>query len=384
MQRGAPIAILGGGPAGLACALMLARSGRESIVFDAQPEGQAHGDKRLLALARGSWEILQPLLARLPERAPITDVHVSSAGEFGATHIAARDFDCAELGATAFYGNLVAALEEAVARSPLVVLHRARRVVEVQQAPDLVRVVCAGADPVAATLAINAEGGPLAFAEGMQSGMQSDDADVPVALTGDLSLAHVADGAAFERFTREGPLALLPRPGAPRQHTLVWCMSAAAAEQRLALTPAGLRDALQAAIGSRIGKVETIGSLHRYRLHERMREDVQSHRCVAVGNAAQTLHPVAGQGFNLALRDCASLLDCLVTHADRVPNALADYARRRRVDRTAIASITHWLPRVFATRFAPVAFARTLGLTALDLLPPLRNELAQLLMFGVR
>ena len=380
MQRAAPIAILGGGPAGLACALMLARSGRANVVFDAQPEGQAHGDKRLLALARGSWQILQPLLARLPERAPITDVHVSSAGEFGATHIAARDFGCAELGATTFYGNLVATLEEAVAHSPLVVLHRSRRVVEVQQAPDRVRVVCTGADPVEATLAINAEGGPLAFGEGMQS----DDAGIPVALTGDLSLTHVADGAAFERFTREGPLALLPRPGAPRQHTLVWCMSATAAAQRLALAPSDLRNALQAAIGGRIGKVETIGSLHRYRLHERMREEVQSHRCVAVGNAAQTLHPVAGQGFNLALRDCASLIDCLVIHADRVPDALADYARRRRLDRTAIATITHWLPRVFATRFAPVAIARALGLTALDLLPPLRNELAQLLMFGVR
>jgi 2-octaprenyl-6-methoxyphenol hydroxylase len=105
---------------------------------------------------------------------------------------------------------------------------------------------------------------------------------------------------------------------------------------------------------------------------------------VAVGNAAQTLHPVAGQGFNLALRDCATLVDCIVASRADVPGALAGYARQRRIDRSTIARVTHWLPQVFATRFAPVAIARSLGLTALDLVPPLRNELAHLLMFGVR
>jgi 2-octaprenyl-6-methoxyphenol hydroxylase len=380
MSRGDPIAILGGGPTGLTCALMLAHSGRRSVVFDAQPEGAAAADRRLLALGRGSWHLMRPLLATLPPLAPITDVFVSSAGEFGATHIGARDFGGAELGATVFYGDLVVALEQAAAQSPAITQRRGVPVTDVHQMPDGVRIVCDEREPFDAPLAINAEG----WAGAANAGERSDDVETPHALVGDVDVSGPADGAAFERFTRDGPLALLPRPGATSLRSLVWCMPRAAAERRLQQPSEVLRADLQAAIGARIGKVSAVSKLHSYRLHERMRAEVQSHRCVAIGNAAQTLHPVAGQGLNIALRDCASLLDCLVVHADDLGTALSDYARRRRADRATIAALTHWLPQLFATRFAPVALARALGLTALDLVPPLRNELAHLLMFGVR
>jgi 2-octaprenyl-6-methoxyphenol hydroxylase len=383
MNPGDPVAILGGGPAGLACALLLAQHDRRCVVFDAQPAGHAHADRRLLALSRGSWHILQPLVAELPPRAPITDVYVSSSGEFGSTHISADDFDGAELGATVFYGELVAALDAAAAASPAITLRRPQRVREIQQAPGSVRVLCDGAPVLEASFAIRAEGGPP-LADSDEPARARASVDVAEALVGDVTVSGVLTGAAFERFTREGPLALLPRPGTPSVRSLVWCMSQDAAARRLAQPDAVLRDDLQAALGARIGKIVALGALHRYRLYERVRTEVQAHRCVAIGNAAQTLHPVAGQGFNLALRDCASLLDCLVVHGDDAPAALADYARRRRRDRATIATVTHWLPHIFATRFAPVAFARALGLTALDLVPRLRNQLAQLLMFGVR
>lgn len=378
MERGAPIAILGGGPAGLTCALMLAKSGRASVVFDAQPTGKAHADRRLLALGRGSWQIVRPFLAPLPPRAPITDVYVSSAGEFGATHIGARDFDGAELGATVYYGDLVAALERAAAATTHIVQRRPLRVVDVQQAPERVRIACEDGASCEASLAINAEGWAAHVAA------EPADDDAPMALVGDAVVEGPRPGSAFERFTRDGPLALLPSPGATAARSLVWCMPPARAQQRLALPAAALRAELQHAIGSRIAVVRSLGTLRGHRLHERVRTEVHRHRCVAIGNAAQTLHPVAGQGFNLALRDCATLVECLVACANDVPAALAEYASRRRVDRAAIAAVTHWLPQLFATRLAPVAFARTLGLTALDLVPPLRNELAQLLMFGVR
>jgi 2-octaprenyl-6-methoxyphenol hydroxylase len=380
MSRIAQIAILGAGPTGLACALLLARSGRSSVVFDAQAAGASHRDRRLLALGRGSWEILQPLLPALPELAPITDVFVSSAGEFGATHISARDFNVRELGATVFYGELVAALEQAAATNSAIELRRPQRVVDVQQAPDRVRVLCHESAPFEARMAINAEGwaGPLGTTE------RSAAADAPMALVGEIALEGAEAGAAFERFTRDGPLALLPRPGAPSLHSLVWCMPEEAARRRLAEAHEAVRAELQRAIGTRIGRVTSLGDLHGYRLHESVRAQVQSHRCVAIGNAAQTLHPVAGQGLNLALRDCAALLDRMVAHSDDVTTALADYARQRRADRATISALTHWLPQLFATRFTPIAFARALGLTALDLIPPLRKELAHLLMFGVR
>jgi 2-octaprenyl-6-methoxyphenol hydroxylase len=144
-----------------------------------------------------------------------------------------------------------------------------------------------------------------------------------------------------------------------------------------------LRADLRSLLG-RIGQVAEIGPLHRLALHMQVRDSVRTHRIVAVGNAAQALHPVAGQGFNLGLRDCATLAACLATHQGGAPAALAQYQHRRSRDRSTIVAVTRWLPDVFASRLTPLALARSLGLTALDVLPPLRRELAQLLMFGVR
>jgi 2-octaprenyl-6-methoxyphenol hydroxylase len=110
---------------------------------------------------------------------------------------------------------------------------------------------------------------------------------------------------------------------------------------------------------------------------------VHHHRVVALGNAAQTLHPVAGQGFNLGVRDCASFADALAG-AGSATAALADYASLRRADRTAIATLTGTMPALFRTRFGPLALARGLGLSLLDIASPLRRSFAQLLMFGVR
>lgn len=374
------IAILGGGPIGLACALALARRGRPSIVIDARALDEALRQTRLLALSRGTWQLLDPLLgAAVPRSAPIRAVHVSSAGEFGVTRIADADFDGAPLGATVVYGDLLSALAAAVAAQPAIEVVRPRRAIEILQRPDAVRVALDDGSMVEAPLAIHAEGFPGGAAP---AGTTRD-----WALLADLTLRGPAPGAAFERFTREGPLALLPTPstlaGAPAM-SLVWCMDEAAAARRSELPEAALRDELQAALGSRIGRVERIGPRRCQPLHQHLRERVREHRLVALGNAAQTLHPVAGQGFNLGMRDCATLADCLAAHDADAGAALRDYEARRRADRQAIAALTRWLPAVFRTRFAPLAVARCLGLAALDQSPPLRRQLAQILMFGVR
>ncbi len=380
MAHDGRIAILGGGPTGLACALLLARRGRASIVIEARRLDEALRETRLLALSRGTWQLLEPLLGAAPPRtAPIRTVHVSSAGEFGVTRIADADFGGAPLGATVLYGDLLAALATAVDAQPAIEVLRPRRATEVLQRPDAVRVALDDGITLEAPLAINAEGLPSAAAS----------ADTPRdwALLADVMLRGAAPGAAFERFTREGPLALLPTPsslgGAPAL-SLVWCMDEAAAVRRSELPDAALRDELQAAIGSRIGRVERIGPRRRHPLHQRLRERVREHRLVSLGNAAQTLHPVAGQGFNLGMRDCATLAECVAAHDADIDAALREYEARRRVDRQAIAALTRWLPAVFRSRFAPLALARSIGLTALDQSPPLRRQLAQVLMFGVR
>lgn len=380
MSHDGRIAILGGGPIGLACALLLARRGRASIVADARKLEDALRETRLLALSRGTWQLLDPLLGSAPPRcAPIRAVHVSSAGEFGVTRIEDADFDGAPLGATVLYGDLLAALATAVAAQPAIEVVRPRRATEVQQRPNAVHIALDDGSTLQAPLAINAEG--------FQSAASAVREPRDWALLADLTLAGPAPGAAFERFTREGPLALLPTPstlgGAPAM-SLVWCMDGAAAMRRGELPDAAFRDELQAALGTRIGRVERVGPRRRHPLHQQLRERVREHRLVALGNAAQTLHPVAGQGFNLGVRDCATLVDCVAAHDDDVGAALQDYEARRRVDRQAIAALTRWLPAVFGTRFAPLALARSIGLAALDQSPPLRRQLAYLLMFGVR
>jgi 2-octaprenyl-6-methoxyphenol hydroxylase len=350
------IAVLGGGPIGLACALLLARRGLPSRVIEARTLASAQADRRLLALSRGSLQVLAPLFGtRPPPMAAIEGVHVSSAGEFGTTQLTAADSDGAALGATVYYGELLAALDAAARAEAAVDLRRGRRVAGVTQHPDHVTVhldrggtssseASAAPDTFDAAIAVHAEGASAADEAG---GRPTD-----WALIAAVELEGPPPGAAFERFTREGPLALLP--------------------------------ALQAAIGPRLARVRGTGARGMYPLSARVRSQLHAHRTVWLGNAAQTLHPVAGQGFNLGLRDCAALADALAHSPEDLPGALADYARRRRADRALISVITHWLPDIFATRAAPMALARMLGLTALNVTPPLRRALATVLMFGVR
>ena len=377
------VIIIGAGPIGLACAALLAERSIDSQLLDARPLEQAQLDRRLLALSRGSWQLLAPILGTQPlPRAPIREVLVSSAGDFGAARIMAADFYGADLGATVFYGDLVAALSARAAALPQITVRRPATVGVVRQRTDRVEVELADGGVLEGGIAVVAEGAPVA----PKAGAARDVADW--ALLADVRLAPgraaAGDGVAFERFTRDGPLALLPSPKAAAGLSMVWCMDQAQAVRRVALDDQTLLAELSAQLGSRTGGVLAIGPRRAVMLPQRMLEQVHRHRVVALGNAAQTLHPVAGQGFNLGLRDCATLADELARRRRPATEALARYAQRRRVDRAVIGALTRSLPPLFASRFAPLALARGLGLAALDVAPPLRREFAHLLMFGVR
>ena len=381
MTNASRILIVGGGPVGLSLALMLARRRIESEVIDARPVEAAQTDRRLLALSRGTLELLAPLVQLPPPvTAPIRSVFVSSAGEFGRVVISEGDVGPRPLGLTVRYGDLLAPLAQACVASEHVRVTRPARVIDIAQRPDGVAARLDDGSVREAALLVNAEG---------TAGLGPDAAQV--ALVADVIVDGPALGDAFERFTREGPLALLPSPGpapaAGRLMSMVWCMPAAATERRLQLDDAALVSELQQAFGARNGRILGVGPRTRYPLHEQAREAVREHRIVWIGNAAQTLHPVAGQGLNLGMRDAAQLADDIAQAlaAGRDPLAmLADYERRRRRDRAAIVGLTRGAPWLFATRAAPVAVGRSLALAVLSSVPDLRRQFARLLMFGVR
>jgi 2-octaprenyl-6-methoxyphenol hydroxylase len=380
-----PVAILGGGPAGLLTALLLAQARVRSVVADARALDQARADPRLLALSRGTLQILAPVVA-LPERSlgPIRTVQVCSAGQFGAALIREDELGGEWLGATVRYGDLVAALDAAAAAcADRIDLRRPARVAGVAQQAAGVRVTLDDGGVIEAAIAVHAEG--------LGGAPRVAPPPSQVALIGEVQVEGVPAGRAVERFTREGPLALLPLPGeggpGTRWMSLVWCMPAAAASARQSAPDAQLCRELQAALGSRIAQVRALRGRAAYPLHEVARGELVEGRSVYLGNAAQTLHPVAGQGFNLAVRDARELAlrvaQAAAAGAD-LHTALAPYAAARRADRAALLAVTRTMPGFFASRRWPVPLARGLGLAALTALPAARLALARLLMFGVR
>jgi len=398
--RRAPVLIAGGGPAGLALGLMLARRGVHSTVLDARPLDTARADPRLLALSRGTLQMLRPLVTLRPETmAAIRSVIVSSAGEFGRVRIGTEDVARGAaadepLGATLRYGDLLLPLAQACDASAFVTVHRPCRVAAVRQQPQQILADIEPADAdgraaLAASLLVHAEGGA-----------DTRTADAPanfaqVAVLADVTVDGVAPGCAHERFTRDGPLALLPAPGpastasaaGARNLSLVWCMPPAQAQRRLALTDADFVGELQQTIGVHNARVLRAGARASHALQSHARGTLHQHRVVWVGNAAQSLHPVAGQGLNLGLRDCAELAGLIgqaVADGRDPGTVLPDYARRRRTDRTALITLTRNAPALFASRAAPLALGRSLALSALSMIPELRREFVRLLMFGVR
>ena len=382
MKTDVRVLIAGGGPVGMAFALMLARRRVACEVIDARTLEVARGDRRLLALSRGTVELLAPLV-QLPSAvtAPIRTVVVSSAGDFGRVVIGPEDLGPRPLGLTIRYADLLAPLAEACAASGQVHVTRPCRVAEVSQRPTRITARLDDGTERDAELLVNAEG---------TSGLPPQAAD-HTALMADVNLDGPAVGEAFERFTRDGPLALLPLPGqapaAGRSLSLVWCMPAAAAQRRLQLDDSAFAAELQQAFGSRSGRIVRVGPRASYPLHEQSRGTLREHRVVWIGNAAQTLHPVAGQGLNLGMRDASQLADVIaaaLSAGPDLPAMLNDYERSRRTDRVAILGLTRRLPGLFATRATPIAVGRSLGLTVLNVFPELRREFARLLMFGVR
>ena len=389
------IAVVGAGPVGLALALHASRLLPQASItlFDARPvERDVAGDPRTLALSLGSVQLLQRLGCWSDSAAQaITEVHVSqmpptavlALGE-PEVRIRADALGVAQLGAVLPYGQLVAPMQRvwlaAAAADPARLHTRFGTPVNALKAmPGGVEVDAGVAETF--DLAVVAEGG--VFADQARKAVTRDYKQT--AWVGSVTLEGAERGVAFERFTRHGPAALLPLlPAADGQQraALVWCVPSdddpvrsLSDAQRLAV----LRTIFPPAAGTLVG----VTPLKEFALGLNAERSLVSGRTVRIGNAAQTLHPVAGQGLNLGLRDAVELVSVLRWAGD-IDAALRRAEWARAADRWTMIAATDFLARSFTWKLPGAATARGLGLAALQALPPAKAWLARRMMFGAR
>jgi 2-octaprenyl-6-methoxyphenol hydroxylase len=407
------LAVIGAGPVGLALALQAAAGLPDAQVtlFDARPEDKdVSSDPRTLALSLGSVQLLQRLGAWQAEAAqPILEVHVSQQPpSVGAllgpwlgepeVRIRAVDEGVAMLGAVLSYGHIVAPLQQAWAaarqREPRRLFSRFGTPVSALKnlpgPPSLARGVEVDAGIAERfDLAVVAEGGVFAPQARPALGPQQR---TPIrhdyrqtAWVGQVGFdvqpgQARAPGVAFERFTRHGPAALLPLKDG--RAALVWCVPSDDDPVQ------GLDDVQRAAVLNNIfhaavGRIATVSPLKRFPLGLSAERTLADGRTVRIGNAAQTLHPVAGQGLNLGLRDAFELVHALARNAD-VDAVLRRLDRQRAPDRWAMIAATDFLARSFTWALPGAGAARGFGLAALQALQPVKSALARQMMYGSR
>lgn len=387
--------VAGSGPVALAFALFALRQGwrpeqvRLGRIDGPVPPALA---ARQLAISLGSWQLLSRI-ARPPPAAPIEVVDVNVPGHPGRTRITAADMGVPALGYVLRYAPLLASLQQAARAAGL----GAAAAAAAQRGGSPAQPVgpagtgnaaagpgangADGADSVIdtaapATLIVHAEGDTGEDARALEFDQ--------AALLAEVAVEQAHGATAWECFTAEGPLALLPLPEAHR-YSLVWCASPAQTRRRAALEPAALAAELQQAFGWPLGRLSIASPCTVAPLLRRSRRLTTDGLEAWIGNAAQTLHPVAGQGLNLGLRDAFQLARCLgeaAAQGQPVEAALRGYAAVRRPDRQGTIALTDTLARIFTV--PPLRPLQSVALAALDVARPARSVLARRLMFGHR
>ena len=374
------VLIVGAGPVGAVCALALAQQGIAARVIEAMPE-DARADSRTLALAHGARLILERLGVwdRLRGVTPITRIHISQRGALGVARLAADELDVPALGYVLSYAELTAALKQAL-RETEVTVEYGVAVDRIEPGAEAATLHTADGRTLAALLVAVADGGRGEAAPAPK--FERDYDQTAVVCDVETELPHA--NQAFERFTPEGPAALLPKGD---HYALVWTADSADAQRIAALPDDEFRAALYRHFGGRRGRFLHASPRKTFPLKLAYTGSEATDRVVRIGNAAQTLHPVAGQGFNIGLRDAWELAAlCGDWSASEIGGAamLAAYARGRRLDVLGGAGFTDFLVRMFSNDIAPLRHARGLGLLALEVFPPLKSFVARRMMFGAR
>ncbi|MYL23723.1 2-octaprenyl-6-methoxyphenyl hydroxylase [Halomonas alkaliantarctica] len=387
------IVIIGGGLVGasLGCALapLIERHALRVAVIEAAPlpsseaplAWQPSFDARASAIAEGAAQRFRRLgvwEAMRQEAAPIKRIHISERGRFGATRLNAADVGVDALGYVIPNAWMGRVLHYHLTGLPLE-WHCPARVETIAPIAEGHRLTLSDGSELVGALTVLADGGR----SGLKEQLGIDNAHAPyeqTALIANVAVSQPHQGIAYERFTREGPIALLPLPGNAME--LVWTHPAGEEKARMTLSDSEFLAQLQGAFGDRAGRFTHVGSRHAYSLTlTTAREPVRPGLAV-LGNAAHALHPVAGQGFNLALRGVTDLVDTLSDGlaAGQPLGAMAlleAFERRREDDRANVIRFSDGLVRLFGLDLPLLGHARAAGLIGLNLAGPLRRSLAR-------
>ena len=377
------VLIVGGGLVGasLACAL----EGRGLAVAMAEASaGQTQAapsfDERNLALARASRNALTalgvwPLLASSPS--PIERIHVSSRGDFGAVRLVAADHGLDSFGSVVVARELGAALEARLAQLRSLQRFRPARLMDLRHEDDAAVATLAEGEAkreLRARLIVGADGTESGVRERLGIGAEREDY-AQTLFVATVQAERDAARTAYERFTDSGPVALLPLGGS--RYGSICTVASGDATRVAALDDEGYREFLQERFGWRAGRLQRVGKRSSYALQRVCAQRLDAPRAVLAGNAAQTLHPIGAQGFNLGLRDALTLAEELAGGGDPGDAAmLARYAQRRRADREATLEFSDGLVKIFANRSGVLRAMRSIGLIAVDRLPGLAEGLA--------
>lgn len=383
------ILIVGGGLAGASLACALANTTLRVVVVEAAPIKSSHQpsyDDRTTALAYSSRRIFEGIgvWSQIAEdgACPIKQIHISDRGHFGFTRLHADETGLDALGYVAInrvIGKALYGVIDSADNIDMLCPATVENAVEAEKGMCCDILQDGNTSQITARLLVVADGGRSGIREAMGISCQRKDYQQTAIIT-NVTPSQPHNHVAYERFTDTGPLAVLPLTG--QRCGVVWSTRPQNVDQMMAWTDSEFLDHLQYRFGHRLGSFEHIGKRQAYPLMKlQVAEHVRS-RLVLIGNAAHSVHPVAGQGFNLGLRDVATLAQVIVEAQQQAEDigdllVLKRYEKWRHRDNRVVSRFTDSLIRIFSNKFAPLVAARNFGLIGVDLMPGLKREFAR-------
>lgn len=383
-QQHHSVVIVGGGPVGLVLALSMQQQGLPFKVLEARQRGAAYQDKRALALSYGSKMILEKLGVWPAVKAHATDIntiHVSQRGSLGRAKLRAEEHDLPALGYVVSYGALMQALDGAVNAEDVLYEASATAIRQNNEIAEVDFTLAGDATSYSCALLVIAEGGR--GLDNMPNLQRDTKAYGHDALVSKVSCEQPHNNIAYERFTPTGPMALLPNGG--RDFSLVWTGGKASIDRLINIDDATFLAELHDAFGDRVGRFLTVQKRMSFPLVKSQLENNTTQHMVVIGNSAQTMHPVAGQGFNVGLRDATALMQQLLATptADWGSQSMLEaYGKTRVRDTKGGLLFTDFLVSLFTNDVIGISGMRSVGLGLFDVLKPVKDALVSKMSYG--